>query len=79
MIIMPRVIRYFNKKTETLVGEAVLPEIPIDQLQAVFNVNRSDPMCDSFAIVVSNVAILKEYTNLRFDFHNYDYFLEYDA
>ena len=47
---MPRVIRYFDKATESYAGEVILPEIPLEQLQHLFGVEAENPMYDSFLV-----------------------------
>lgn len=76
---MSRIIRYFDKTSESFVDEIVLPEIPLEQLQQLFNVDLENPMYDSFPIDEQKESFFKDYVDVEFLFDNFDYYLEYDA
>lgn len=76
---MSRVIRYFNKSDESFCGEYYLEKEPlIKDLQVLFQVNESNPMYDSFLILHKHAEFLEQYSNKKFKFELYDYYLDYD-
>ncbi len=76
---MPRIIRYYDKTNDYVVDEIVLPEIPLEQLQLLFNVDIENPMYDCFPIDEEKESFFKEYVDVSFLFDNFEYYLEYDS
>jgi len=70
-----RVIESFDKKTEELIGEIPLPNIPLNNIQEIFHVPEYDPMYDCWCIDEQRAGFLKQYIDINFDFKKYDYFL----
>ena len=74
-----RIIRFFDKESDSYVGETVLPDIPINKLQEAFCVSPGNPMYDSFPIQEAQARILTNYVEINFELSKYDYFLEFDS
>jgi hypothetical protein len=76
---MPRVIRYYDKIAESYIREVTLPDIPLEELQKHFGVSSDNPMYDSYLIGVKDKEFFRCYSNIKFFFDQFDYFLEYDS
>lgn len=76
---MNRVIRLFNKIDDALVKEVIIPDIPLECLQAAFNLPEDNPMYDSFQIGELQAELISNYMDLKFELMKYDYILEYDG
>ncbi|NMH60976.1 DUF7683 domain-containing protein [Alteromonas ponticola] len=76
---MTRIIRYFDKQDESLVGEFKVGELQLAELQLLFEVDSSNPMYDSFQIKSEMIPYFSAFTNHPFNFSQYDYFLEFDT
>lgn len=75
---MPRVLRFFDKSDELLMGEEPLPVIQLVVLQRIFGVSDDDPMYDSYLVNAHHATCLERFLPLTFDFVRFDYFLEYE-
>jgi hypothetical protein len=73
---MPRIIRLFDKKNECYLGEIKLPDIPLKELQEIFDIDVNNPMYDSYYIGKEKEFFFKKYVQIEFDFDKSDYFLE---
>lgn len=76
---MNRVIRLFNKIDDALVKEIIIPDIPLEYLQAAFNLPEDNPMYDSFQIGELQAELISNYMDIKFELKKYDYILEYDG
>jgi hypothetical protein len=75
-----RVIRWFDKTGDDLVGEAVLADVDVINLQKLFNIASDNPMFDCYLIDSDDeFNYLKQFVDLDFQPDLYDYFLECDA
>lgn len=66
------VFEWFDKKTESLVGEEVLP-FNIDEMQELLGINEI--LIDCWAIDNSRVSALQKFTTHNIDLNKYDYFI----
>tara|TARA_B100001093_G_scaffold455652_1_gene465994 strand:+ start:789 stop:1013 length:225 start_codon:yes stop_codon:yes gene_type:complete len=73
---MPHLIRYYNREDDSLIGDLSLPEMPIGQLQAIFQVDN--PMYDCYEIKDEHISFFGKYIDYDFRLKKYDYFLEFD-
>jgi len=73
---MHRIIRCFDKKTEELIQEIPLPDIPLCQLQSAFSLGADEPMYDCYPVNKKLIALLSEFTSINFELDEFDYFLE---
>jgi hypothetical protein len=75
-----RVIRWFEKDGDALVGELRLSEFDLSKLQRLFNISKDNPMYDCYPIKTKRqIQHFKKITNHPIDTRAYDYFLECDA
>lgn len=74
-----RMIRWFEKTGDALVGEAILLNTPLSTLQALFHESGDNPMFDCYPIQDSQVDYLQQQTGIPIDLRTFDYFLECDA
>ena len=74
-----RLIRYFDKKADPLLGEIDFPEVSLRKLQQMFNIPESNPMYDCYIIEGANAEFFMNLTGKKFDLEKYVYFLECDA
>ena len=75
---MPRVIRFFDKKTEEFKGEIFLPNIEVEILKHIMKFDSDDPLgyyCYPVNEIQANFFAQK---GVLFDFLRFDYVLEYD-
>lgn len=71
-----RVIMYFDKVDESYIDELVLPEIPLDKLQEVFQIPPGNPMYDSYPIGEKEAKFFYDRTGIKLDTGKYSYFLD---
>lgn len=77
---MARVIRFFDKKTESYAGMISLLDIPLKLLHENFNVDEGDPnVYACYPITDKHQKFLKNYMSTKLDFQKFDYFLEFDS
>ncbi|PLK42104.1 hypothetical protein [Emticicia sp. TH156] len=72
-----RIIAYYNKESEDLVGEYPI-NLSLDILNTIFVPSPEDDIHLYFVYEIkeNQATVLKKYTNIEFDFSNYSYFLE---
>ena len=69
-----RVISWFDKRNEDLIGEFNVDFISIDILKGIFNPPVEDPLLyNPYDINIEEVNSLKEYINIDFEFDKYTY------
>jgi hypothetical protein len=68
-----RVLRWWDKKTEELVGEIPLTAFTLAELQQIFGVPRSDPMYDVFDVNEAHAKRLQSRIEHTIDCSAYDY------
>ncbi|MCB1682694.1 MAG: hypothetical protein H6858_04715 [Rhodospirillales bacterium] len=76
-----RLIRYFEKEGDDLVGEISLPQdkLNLGELQKLFHIPSENPMYDCYRITNQNVKFFQNLIRHEFDFEKYEYFFECDA
>lgn len=75
-----RVLRWFEKKESNLVGEKVLDNIKIEQLQHLFKISPDNPMYDCYPVETSEqIEYFQKLLNFQLDPQSYEYFIECDA
>ncbi len=75
-----RVIRWFEKNGDELVGEIPLGEVELSKLQKLFNVSEDNPMYDCYPIKTKRqIKYIQKATQHPIEPCSYDYFLECDA
>jgi hypothetical protein len=75
-----RVVRWFEKDGDALVGESRLDDLELSKLQRLFHVSRDNPMYDCYPIKTPlQMRYIQKATNHPIDLLAYDYFLECDG
>ena len=69
-------LRYFDKNSEELIGEIKLPDTLLRDLQREFEIDRSNPMYDSYPIDSGVIEFVSTLGVDQIDLSRYDYFLE---
>lgn len=72
---LERVIEYFSRATDELVGECVLPQVELATLQRVWGAPPIEPMVECFAIEEGQAPFFRQLVGIAFDFSRYGYFL----
>ena len=74
-----RLIRWYEKKGNALIGETILKILSLDDLQKILGEPVESPMFFSYELTSEQVKYFQEYLEQDFDPNAYDYFLECDA
>ncbi len=75
-----RVVRWFEKNVDKLIGEQPLSNVDLVILQKLFDVADNNPMCDCYPIkTVEQIKYIKDVAHIVITKQDYDYFLECDA
>ncbi len=75
-----RFVRWYEKSCCDFVGETVLNNIQISQLQKLFEIASDNPMYDCYLVSSpEQINYLQRILNCQFNIHDYEYFLECDA
>lgn len=75
-----RVLRWFEKEGNNLVGEKVLDDVRLEQLQKLFVISLENPMYDCYPVESSEqIEYFQELLNCKPDPQSYEYFVECDA
>ncbi|MGI0482065.1 DUF7683 domain-containing protein [Geminocystis sp. CENA526] len=75
-----RLLRSFEKKGENLVGETLLNNVSLEELQKLFKVDSSNPMYDCYLIEnKEQFDYLQNKFNVKLNDELYDYYLETDT
>lgn len=75
-----RFLRWFEKNGENLVGEKLLNNINVKELQTLFNVEINNPMYDCYLLEnEEQLDYFQNKFNILLDNKLYDYYLETDA
>lgn len=77
---MRRLIRYFEKHGDTLVGELLLPDyVTIEKLRGLITADPDDPMMVAcYRISHGDLGFFKPLVDHEFQLEEYEYFLEVD-
>jgi hypothetical protein len=74
-----RVLRWFEKEEDNLVGEKTIDNVSLEYLQKLFEVDSENPMYDCYPIESSEqIDYLQNLLNFELDTKSYDYFIECD-
>lgn len=72
-----RVVRWFNKKSDALVGEVELINFELTKLQKLFYVSENNPMYDCYPVKTEEqILYIRAKTKYSIDVTTHDYFLE---
>ncbi len=77
--IVNRVLRWFEKEGDDLVGEKIINNISLEYLQKLFGINSENPMYDCYPVEsAEQINYLQNLLNFELDTKSYDYFIECD-
>jgi hypothetical protein len=74
-----RVLRWYEKNGDRLVGETILDSLDLPELQKLFQESADNPMVDSYPIYVEQAARLQSKIEEPINLNAYDFYLECDA
>lgn len=74
-----RVLRWYEKSDDRLVGEAELNSLSLPELQKLFQESVDNLMVDSYSVSVAQVDRLQSEIAGLIDLSAYDYYVECDA
>lgn len=75
-----RVLRWFEKEADDLVGEKVLDNLKLKHLQKLFSIPPENPMYDCYRVeTYEPIDFLQQFLNTEIDTESYEYFVECDA
>lgn len=74
-----RVLRWYEKSGDRLVGETPLPQLPLAELQMLFGESEDNPMYDCYPVQAAQALKLQPTIAKKLDLASYNYFLECDA
>jgi len=74
-----RVLRWYEKDGNALIGETVLREFSLTELQNILNEPTDSPMFFSYQLTDEQVGYFQRKLRQAFDLSAYEYFLECDA
>ncbi len=78
--IVNRVLRWFEKEGDDLVGEKVITNISLEHLQKLFEIDSENPMYDCYLLEsIEQINYLQNLLNSELDTKSYDYFIECDC
>jgi hypothetical protein len=74
-----RVLRWFEKEGDELVGEKVISNVNLEHLQKLFGIDSENPMYDCYLVEsAEQMNYLQNLLNFELDTESYDYFIECD-
>jgi hypothetical protein len=74
-----RWLRWFERRSDHLVGEAEIRGITLEELQAMFSIGADSPMYDCFRVEAPQLHRLERAVNVKIDLEQFEYFVEADA
>jgi len=74
-----RYLQWYDKITETPVGDEDLVGIELGELQRLFSVPLKNPMYDCWEVKENHLEILQKHVSHIIDLKKYDYFVEASA
>lgn len=74
-----RVLRWYEKSGDRLVGETVLKTLGLPELQQLFEETSDNLMVDSYRVCTPQVDRLQNEMASPIDLNTYDYYVECDA
>lgn len=77
--IVNRVLRWFEKEGDELIGEKKIDNISLESLQKLFGIDSENPMYDCYPVEsAEQINYLQNLVNFDLDIESYDYFIECD-
>jgi len=73
-----RLIRVFQKEGDDFLSEVILKDVTLEELQKLFNIEKSNPMYDCYPVTEKQKCFLEGKANISIDLDSYDYFVEAD-
>lgn len=74
-----RVLRWFKKEKDDLVGEKNISNINLKHLQKLFEIDSENPMYDCYLVEsTEQINYLQNLLNFELNRKSYDYFIECD-
>ncbi|MCL1472002.1 DUF7683 domain-containing protein [Argonema antarcticum] len=71
-----RVVRWYDKNGDKLVGQSTLQDIKLSDIQDIFGESKDNPMYDCYPVNAFHVNQLKKFVEDEIDIDYYDYFVE---
>ena len=77
--IVNRVLRWFEKEGDELIGEKKIDNISLEYLQKLFGIDSENPMYDCYPVEsAEQINYLQNLLKFELDTKSYDYFIECD-
>ena len=74
-----RVLRWFEKEGDELIGEQKVDNINLELLHKLFGIDLDNPMYDCYPIEsAEQINYLQNFLDSKLDTKSYDYFIECD-
>ena len=74
-----RVLRWFEKEEDDLVGEKVINNVNLEHLQKLFKIDPENLMYDCYSVEsLEQINYLQSLLDFKLDTKSYDYFIECD-
>lgn len=74
-----RVLRWFEREGDDLVGEKIISNVDLEHLQKLFGIDLENPMYDCYPVEsAQQINYFQNLLNLELDTKSYDYFVECD-
>ena len=74
-----RVLRWFEKEGENLVGETTITNVNLECLQKLFGISSDNPMYDCYLVEsFEQINYLQKIVDFELDLNSYNYFVECD-
>jgi hypothetical protein len=72
-----RVLRWFEKEGENLIGQKTIDNISLEQLQKLFSIDSQNPMYDCYLVESDEqINYLQNLLDFQLDTQSYDYLVE---
>jgi len=71
-----RYLQWYDKNSEVVVGDESLKNISLSVLQTIFNVQKENPMYESWEVKAEHLIKLQKYVNHTISLNKYSYFVE---
>ncbi len=75
-----RLLRWFEKEGNNLVGEKFLDDVKLEHLQKIFGIHPENSMYDCYPVESSEqIEYFQKLLNCKIEPQSYEYFVECDA
>lgn len=74
-----RLLRWYDRRSDELVGSAPLQHIELPALQRIFGLAADDPMYNAYPVTAREASQLQAYVDVPLQLDRHDYFIEADA